>query len=455
VLFEDATNRGAATNANLNTAALLLAANQAKVALKLCNPSGNPGLSTKTNTLAQNQALYSCGPIGATCAAVAAPVTTNGVFAGTMGIGVTGNSAAGNNAAFTGDATAAPAALANPVTTNVGEGFWDPILAAQITGGAMCCDALYYGEDAMGRGTINGVPALGSYSPTPFQGVGTMASETSPGGQCSQAATSSSTSDIVGVSNIENPTETLLLEGQAFYAVMAPTQFVLPKDAAKTTAVQTANAARQNTCSRTLTQMLKMNQFAAGRNFKSGKSLGSGGTDATTTATCRAPTAEMCTTATSTFPGAQSTGGQTPCTPSGAGTAATADAFCDGLDYSPIENPLWPVAIGTGGTPNKYIVPSGYCYANACFNDYVDVAFKTDMSTKLASLIKSPDMNSNPSSLADAFGSCGRANKACAAPPTGWSGAAAKFEKCTAVTGGKSVCSDNQKKAQIGYVPTV
>jgi hypothetical protein len=282
-----------------------------------------------------------------------------------------------------------------------------------------------------------------------------MASETSPGGQCSQAATSSSTSDIVGVSNIENPTETLLLEGQAFYAVMAPTQFALPKDAGKTTAVQTANTARQNTCSRTLTQMLKMNQFAAGRNFKSGKSLGSGGTDATATATCRAPTAEMCSTATGTFPGAESTGGQTPCTSSGPGTASTADAFCDGLDYSPIENPMWPVAIGTGGTPKKYIVPSGYCYANACFNDYVDVAFKTDMSTKLASLIKSPDMNSNPSSLADAFGSCGRANKACAAPPTGWSGAAAKFEKCTAVTGGKSVCSDNQKKAQIGYVPTV
>merc|ERR1711869_146264 len=34
---------------------------------------------------------------------------------------------------------------------------WDPVMAAQLTQGGMCCDALYYDNEGVGRPTIEGV----------------------------------------------------------------------------------------------------------------------------------------------------------------------------------------------------------------------------------------------------------------------------------------------------------
>merc|ERR1711959_76363 len=38
--------------------------------------------------------------------------------------------------------------------------FWDPITAAQASGGAFCCDALYYGKDGVGRGSAGADPPV-------------------------------------------------------------------------------------------------------------------------------------------------------------------------------------------------------------------------------------------------------------------------------------------------------
>merc|ERR1719515_436445 len=59
---------------------------------------------------------------------------------------------------------------------------WDPVIAAQLTQGGMCCDALYYGEDGVGRPTIEGVGPVSEFEP-PLAG-GVMAAESPVGTMC-------------------------------------------------------------------------------------------------------------------------------------------------------------------------------------------------------------------------------------------------------------------------------
>merc|ERR1712072_30718 len=54
--------------------------------------------------------------------------------------------------------------------------FWDPITAAQASGGAFCCDALYYGADGLGRGIPTNDPPIvavtknSAFTPVPLTG---------------------------------------------------------------------------------------------------------------------------------------------------------------------------------------------------------------------------------------------------------------------------------------------
>merc|ERR1711924_492420 len=68
--------------------------------------------------------------------------------------------------------------------------FWDPITAAQASGGAFCCDALYYGADGLGRGIPTNDPPIvavtknSAFTPVPLTGEA-MEREIVPGG-CAQ-----------------------------------------------------------------------------------------------------------------------------------------------------------------------------------------------------------------------------------------------------------------------------
>merc|ERR1711924_310714 len=117
---------------------------------------------------------------------------------------------------------------------------------------------------------------------------------------------------------------------------------------------------------------------------------------------------------------------------------------CTGTGYSAIEYPLWMVGIGGGTSPDSYAVPNGYFYANACFEDFAAVGTATAFKgvEKLSTLQSSPDMSSNPTTTTNA---CGRANAACAAPPSTWSGGAAVFAKCTKTAGDAASCTDAEK----------
>ena len=124
------------------------------------------------------------------------------------------------------------------------------------------------------------------------------------------------------------------------------------------------------------------------------------------------------------------------------GRAWVQGAAARGYRTIAIDYPMWKVKIGqtaAGSGGLDYFVPNGYCYANACFEDFADVGLTSAYKgkTKLAALVKSPDMSSNPTTVGtapSATGACGRANKACAAAPTGWTGAAAVFEGCPNTT---------------------
>merc|ERR1712224_977013 len=212
--------------------------------------------------------------------------------------------------------------------------FWDPITAAQTSGGAFCCAALYYGSDGLGRGGatgITGVTKNKDFTPNPIVGAA-MDAQTVTGTMCSDG--SSSTSVKQGLSAALNVKEKEFLEGQAFYSVVAPSMYVLPK-VNSLQATQTANAAKQKTCAQTLTQMLKMNQVTKGTSTSSG--------------VCKADARVA------------------------AGTTGTTNAACTGTGYSAVTYPLWPVKIGDGTSPAEYVVPNGYCYANACLEDFAAV----------------------------------------------------------------------------------
>merc|ERR1711869_110185 len=104
---------------------------------------------------------------------------------------------------------------------------WDPVMAAQLTRGGMCCDALYYGDAGVGRPTIAEVGSVSEFEP-PLAG-GVMAAESPVGTMCPMHGSGNgySTSTVGNVNQV-NPKETLLLEGQAFYVSLAPSQYSLP-----------------------------------------------------------------------------------------------------------------------------------------------------------------------------------------------------------------------------------
>merc|ERR1739848_550215 len=266
-------------------------------------------------------------------------------------------------------------------------------MGAQASGGAFCCDALYYGADGLGRGIATNDPPIvavtknSEFVPVPLGG-GAMEEEVVPGGVCTGEAANSA--KMEGLSKAVNVKQKEMLEGQAFYAVLAPSQYVLPKVNSVAT-TQASNAARQKKCSETITKMLRMDRVDAG-----------------------------------------------------VGTAADA-----------IEYPLWMVGIGGGPTPDSYAVPNGYCYANACFEDFVAVgtAATFNGATKLSTLQSSPDISTNPS--ATSGNSCGRANAACMAPPATWNGGEAVFKICTKTAGDETSCSLAEKQGQAGMLPSV
>jgi len=313
---------------------------------------------------------------------------------------------------------AAGAALANVE-------FWDPVTAALITEGAFCCDALIYSADGLGMKTsgvtgASNVRAPSTFVPAFVGGDMSAATAASPGGMCPPSG-----NNILGLSEYASPTEKNLLEGQAFYAVIAPMQYTMQKTSTVVT-TQANNAAKQKVCAETLTKMYKVNQTPA--------------TTATDGAACANPN------------------GGAP------GIDLAGATNCRGSDVNAINYPIWKVKIGsavagTGGI--DYFVPNAYCYANACFEDFATVGLNSSFkgATKLAALVKSPDMSSNPTTAGTAplaTGACGRANKACAAPPTSWTGGAAEFALCpiTNVAGGVTTCTTTQQEAQMGRLPS-
>merc|ERR1712193_491172 len=132
-------------------------------------------------------------------------------------------------------------------------------------------------------------------------------------------------------------------------------------------------------------------------------------------------------------------------------------AACTGTAQFAVEYPLWLVGIGSGNSPASYAVPNGYCYANACLEDFAAVGTATAFKgvQKLSTLLSSPDMSSNPTTSTNA---CGRANAACAAPPSTWNGGAAVFTKCSKTTDVLGAptrdCTDAELKGQIGMLPS-
>jgi len=302
--------------------------------------------------------------------------------------------------------------------------FWDPITAAQASGGAFCCDALYYGKDGVGRGSVGANPPIvgvtknANFKPNAIVGAA-MDLQVVPGGVCTDGVPTTSVKE--GLSEAVNVKQEEFLEGQAFYACVAPSQYVLPK-VNSVAVTQTANAAKQKTCAQTLTKMLKLNQVAAGV--------------ATDDAKCKTDALVPATEANQALP-----------------LTNPATTACTGTGYSAVEYPLWLVGIGGGTSPASYAVPNGYCYANACLEDFAAVGTATAFKgvQKLSTLQSSPDMSSNPTTSTNA---CGRANAACAAPPSTWSGGAAVFAKCTKTAGDASACTDAEKQGQVGMLPS-
>merc|ERR1712224_537800 len=313
--------------------------------------------------------------------------------------------------------------LRNGVRLNI-QKFWDPITAAQASGGAFCCDALYYGNEGLGRGSVGADPPIvevtknADFKPIPLVG-GQMDLQVVPGGVCTDGKPTTSVKE--GLSAAVNVEQEEFLEGQAFYACLAPSQYVLPKvNSAAVT--QTANAAKQKKCAQTLTKMLKMNQVSAGTKPSDAK--------------CKADALVTATTA---------------------NQALAAGAACTGTFERAVEYPLWLVGIGGSTTPAPYAVSNGYCYANACLEDFAAVGTATAFKgvQKLSTLQSSPDMASNPTTETNA---CGRANAACVAPPSTWNGGEAIFTKCTKTTtvlGATTInCSDAELKGQLGMLPS-
>merc|ERR1712118_457720 len=330
-----------------------------------CDPSGYKGASNPDASLATNTALYDSNM---KADGVQAP--EGSYFATVFGTG----DGTGTEPNQSTDITTAQAAAMSRV--------WDPVMAAQLTRGGMCCDALYYGDAGVGRPTIAEVGSVSEFEP-PLAG-GVMAAESPVGTMCPMHGSGNgySTSTVGNVNQV-NPSETLLLEGQAFYVSLAPSQYSLPLTST-TAETQTANEAKQKQCATHITSMMKMSKAVA---------VESSGTP--------------------------------PSFTDGEETTGTPGKF--GYDYSAIDFLLWKVGIGSADPVNQYIVPNGYCYANACFNDFAEVGTQSTFkgAEKLGELVQGPNM-----ALVEAGEACGRANAACAAPPATWNGAPAVMATC-------------------------
>merc|ERR1712057_94020 len=191
VIFNEVSNSGVASGVD---AAALNTANQG---VALCDPNGCvPGAG------------------GSACAGAPAGGGTANEAVGALAAGQTAAPIPSASQTFTinkqwyqGVAAAAANDRKPGVKLNV-QKFWDPITAAQASGGA-------------------------------------MEAATVPGGMCSDG--SPSTSVKKGLSEALNVKEKEFLEGQAFYSVLAPSMYVLPK-VNSLQATQTANAAKQKTC---------------------------------------------------------------------------------------------------------------------------------------------------------------------------------------------------------------
>merc|ERR1712224_449252 len=186
-----------------------------KMVYTFCDPSGYKGAANPDDSLATNTNLYNSNMKTATpSGGSAVPAPAGSYFATVFD---TGTSAA------VPDETAVITEVQAAEMSRV----WDPVMAAQLTQGGMCCDALYYGEAGVGRPTIAGVGPVSEFEP-PLAG-GVMAAESSVGTMCPMHGSGNgySTSTVGNVNQV-NPSETLLLEGQAFYVSLAPSQYSLP-----------------------------------------------------------------------------------------------------------------------------------------------------------------------------------------------------------------------------------
>merc|ERR1712224_639558 len=329
---------------------------------------------TATNTARQGVAL--CDPNGYRPANDAAQIgTSQGGTKVTGAVPAATQTYAQNKLWYSGTIGANAAAQTNGVRLNI-QKFWDPITAAQASGGAFCCDALYYGNEGLGRGSAGADPPVvevtknADFKPIPLVG-GQMDLQVTPGGVCTDGNPTTSVKE--GLSAAKNVEQEEFLEGQAFYACLAPSQYVLPK-VNSVAVTQTANAAKQKKCAQTLTKMLKMNQVSAGTKPSDAK--------------CKADALVTATTA---------------------NQALATGAACTGTFERAVEYPLWLVGIGGSTTPAPYAVPNGYCYANACLEDFAAVGTATAFKgvQKLSTLQSSPDMACNPTTETNA---CGRAN---------------------------------------------
>merc|ERR1711981_1316916 len=234
--------------------------------------------------------------------------------------------------------------------------------------------------------TFKGTGSTSAFTP-PLSG-GNMVAEDSPGGMCPAHSSGTGYSDSTnGNPGLTNPAMTELLEGQAFYEALAPSQYSLPTTSTTAT-TQAARAAKQRRCADAITSMMKLNKA----------------------------------------------------------TKVDAGAGTYGFTYSAVEFPLWKVGIGAGNDPTKYTVPNGYCYANACFDDFAKVGTQSTFkgTEKFGELVSGPNM----AAPKDASTACGHANSACAAAPATWDGGPAVMQKCFGAS-----CSAGGILATTGALP--
>merc|ERR1712025_881054 len=92
---------------------------------------------------------------------------------------------------------------------------------------------------------------------------GDMTSVTSPGTMCpAHGSGNGKTAKTVANIGLDNPAMTELLEGQAFYAALAPSQYSIPTTST-TEETQTARAAKQKKCAEHITSMMKLTKVDA------------------------------------------------------------------------------------------------------------------------------------------------------------------------------------------------